>query len=140
MTMPTMPEEGTGESLETTPEKEQVVVPVASVVEKPEATVEHEGGSEQGKERYNQLLSQVAPGQAGDDDAAIIMDAKHIGGMTDEASKVQKLLDLAVAKGVAHAVKVARSLKDYYALDTMHDTLANKLYEGLVEKGLIEKE
>lgn len=135
-----MPEEGTGELLEVTPEREQSVTSVSPTVETPGVAVEQEGKAEQGTERYNQLLSKVAPGQVGDDEAAIIMDAKHIGAMTDETSKVQKLLDLATTKGVAHAVKVARSLKDYFALDTMHDTLANKLYEGLLAKGLIEKD
>lgn len=60
--------------------------------------------------------------------------------LTDEEAKVQKLLDLAAAKGVPHAVRVARSLSDYYALDRMHDELADKLYTGLIERGLIKKE
>ena len=68
------------------------------------------------------------------------MDAKSIGETVDEESKIQKLLDLASTKGVVHAVKVARSLRDDYALDQMHDALANKLYEGLVARGLITKE
>jgi len=69
-----------------------------------------------------------------------VLDAKHIGALSDEESKVQKLLDLASTKGVVHAVKVARSLKDYYALDRMHDELSGKLYQGLLDKGMIEKE
>jgi hypothetical protein len=60
--------------------------------------------------------------------------------MSDEESAVQKLLDLAGAKGVAHAVNVARKLNDYYALDRMHDELADRLYDGLLARGLIEKE
>jgi hypothetical protein len=75
-----------------------------------------------------------------DHEDTVVLDAKHISALTDEASKVQKLLDLAQTKGVVHAVKVARSLKDYYALDMMHDELSDKLYQGLLEKGLIEKE
>lgn len=120
-------------------------VPVTSPERAPDAEklVTHEVGREKTEERYQEILSQVTPKgnvTSGDDDAVIALDAKHIGALTDEESKIQKLLDLASAKGVAHAVKVARSLKDYYALDRMHDELADKLYQGLLEKGLIEKE
>jgi len=95
--------------------------------------------------KYQELLSRVTPTKKAtptDDDHedTVVLDAKHIGALTDEASKVQKLLDLAQTKGVVHAVKVARSLKDYYTLDMMHDQLSDKLYQGLLEKGLIEKE
>jgi len=41
---------------------------------------------------------------------------------------------------VAHAVRVAKRMNDLYVLDTMHDELADKLYDGLVSKGLIVKE
>lgn len=102
-----------------------------------------EGGNEQLEGKYNEILSRVTPqaqtaSQTSDEDAKL--DAKSIGETIDEESKVQKLLDLASAKGVVHAVKVARSLQDYYALDRMHDELVDKLYEGLLAKGLIEKD
>lgn len=94
--------------------------------------------------KYNELLSQVVPTSATpvapDTDETVVNDTKSIGALTDEESKVQKLLDLAGTKGVVHAVKVARSLKDYYALDRMHDELAGKLYQGLLERGMITKE
>lgn len=128
-----LPKESVEQVPATSPEKvldtEKLVVP--------------ETGREKTEERYQEILSQVIPKgnvTSGDDDAVIVLDAKHIGALTDEESKVQKLLDLASAKGVAHAVKVARSLRDYYALDRMHDELADKLYQGLLDKGLIEKE
>ncbi len=128
-----LPKESVEQVPATSPEKvldtEKLVVP--------------ETGREKTEERYQEILSQVTPKgnvTSGDDDAVIVLDAKHIGALTDEESKVQKLLDLASAKGVAHAVKVARSLRDYYALDRMHDELADKLYQGLLDKGLIEKE
>jgi len=69
-----------------------------------------------------------------------VLDAKSIGETIDEESKIQKLVDLASTKGVVYAVKVARSLGDYYALDRMHDELVDKFYEGLLEKGLIQKD
>ncbi len=116
------------------------VTPVAM-----EAPFAPETAPEKAPEAYRELLSKVTPTKQAtpaDDDHedTVILDAKHIGAMTDEESKVQKLLDLAGTKGVIHAVKVARSLKDYYALDRMHDELAGKFYEGLLEKGLIEKQ
>lgn len=113
---------------------------VASEVPKvPETTRERVEG------KYHELLARVTPTQAtpvnnDDDEHGALLDAKHIGALTDEASKVQKLLDLAQMKGVVHAVKVARSLRDYYALDTLHDELSGKLYQGMLEKGLIKKE
>ncbi|MDP3957588.1 MAG: hypothetical protein Q8Q10_03755 [bacterium] len=101
-----------------------------------------EGGKEQVEGKYNEILSKVTPASpvavSSDEDA--VLDAKSIGATTDEESKIQKLLDLASTKGVVHAVKVARSLKDYYALDRMHDELIDKLYDGLLARGLIQKD
>lgn len=143
--MPTLPEENMTGTPELQPEKKEVTVednPVARAVEK---LTEHETAREKTEERYSEILSKVAPttsGSKSDDDANgdVVLDAKHIGALSDEESKVQKLLDLASTKGVVHAVKVARSLKDYYALDRMHDELSGKLYQGLLDKGMIEKE
>lgn len=107
-----------------------------------EKEIAPEGGQERLEGKYNEILSKVTPvgstPASTDEDAAL--DAKSIGGTVDEESKIQKLLDLAGTKGVAHAVKVARSLKDYYVLDRMHDELVDKLYEGLLAKGLISKD
>ena len=128
-----MMKEGEGLS---TPLKES---PMGSA--QPEQVVTPETAQEKESVQFDELLKKTSQGQAVvSDDAAITLDAKHIGAMTDEESKVQKLLDLASTKGVTHAVQVARSLKDYYALDRMHDELNGKLYEGLVARGLIEKE
>lgn len=95
--------------------------------------------------KYQELLSRVTPTKTAavnDDDTVedVLLDAKHIGALTDEESRIEKLLVLAGTKGVVHAVKVARSLKDYYALDRMHDELAGRLYQGLLDKGMITKE
>lgn len=103
----------------------------------------HENSTEQAGEKYDVLLSKVAavtPQTVASDDALVVLDARSISETIDEESKVQKLLDLASVKGVAHAVNVARKLNDFYALDRMHDELAGKFYAGLVERGLIEKE
>lgn len=143
MSLPTLPEERMMEVPESQEKKE-----AAEVVSAPgnavEAVVRHETAREKVSERYHEILSKVSPvqGTQSDDDANgdVVLDAKHIGALTDEESKVEKLLALASTKGVVHAVKVARSLKDYYALDRMHDELAGKLYQGLLEKGLIQKD
>lgn len=102
-----------------------------------------ESKTEQVEGKYHEILSRVTPQATtvgGQTDGDALLDAKSIGATVDEESKVQKLLDLASTKGVVHAVKVARSLKDYYALDRMHDELIDKLYEGLLAKGLISKD
>lgn len=94
--------------------------------------------AEKTEEKYNELLSKVSGNQTQTStDDAIQLDAKSIGETVDEESKVEKLLQLAETKGVVHAVEVARSLKDYYALDKMHDDLVDKLYNSLLEKGMI---
>ncbi len=44
--------------------------------------------------------------------------------------KLQRLLDIAEEKGVAFAIGVAKSLRDPYILDALHDILArDKLYK-----------
>ena len=101
----------------------------------------HETGHERAEAKYKKILSKVvAPksASASDDDAAA--DVRSLSDMDDEEGKVKKLIDLAQTKSVEHAVRVARSLGDYYVLDRMHDELAGRFYDGLVEKGLIEKE
>lgn len=107
-----------------------------------EKEAHREASQEQTEGKYEEILSKVSSQGAAathtDEDAAL--DAKSIGMTVDEESKIQKLLDLASSKGVAHAVKVARTLDDYYALDQMHDALADKLYDGLLERGLIQKD
>lgn len=139
---------------------EEKILGMESEGKAPEASLEKQDGAEAGASssrqretaiesrreqaagKYDEILSQVvsqsATGTHSDD--AVASDAAGIDAIADEESKIQQLLDLAGAKGVAHAVKVARSLDDYYALDRMHDDLADKLYAGLLARGLITKE
>jgi hypothetical protein len=126
-----------------TPSGDITITPEGGVM--PEVPKVPETTRERVEGKYHELLARVTPTRSApvntdDDEHAAVLDAKHIGALTDEASKVQKLLDLAQTKGVIHAVKVARSLRDYYALDTLHDELSGKLYQGMLEKGLIAKE
>lgn len=106
----------------------------------PETAPEKQGERIEGK--YLEILQKTSPGAPATvvKDDEVKNDAKTIGALTDEETKVKRLLDLAQEKGVAQAVKVAYALKDYYVLDRMHDELADKLYDGLVAKGLITKE
>lgn len=72
---------------------------------------------------------------AKDDD--VKFDADAIRHMEDAAGRVQKLLDLARAKGVAHAVSVAEHI-DAYTLDITHDRIADELSEELRNQGLLD--
>lgn len=142
--MPTVLEENVGDLSETKAAPEQAPETGAGMPAV-EVVTSGEIAPEQTPEKYQEILSRVTPTKtvsATDDDHAdtVVLDAKHIGAMTDEEDKVRKLLDLAATKSVVHAVKVARSLRDYYALDRMHDELAGKLYQGLLERGMITKE
>lgn len=143
-----MPEEKVLETenskkIETPSEKQDAV---AVVLQEALATPEKEAAAEKKSERvegkYNEILSKVLPPGAATkhSDEDVASDAQSISAITDEESKIQKLLDLAGTKGVVYAVKVARKLDDYYALDMMRDALADKLYEGLLSRGLIQKD
>jgi hypothetical protein len=55
-------------------------------------------------------------------------------------AKINNLVNIAMQKGVAHAVKVAKHLDDNYMLDSFHDKLmTDELHEALLQKGLIKK-
>lgn len=99
-----------------------------------------EGKSERVGEQYSKILSQVQPGSGSTTDDEVEKDANVVGALEEAEKKVHTLVELAQVKGVAHAVRVAKRMNDLYVLDTMHDELADKLYEGLVSKGLITKE
>jgi hypothetical protein len=111
----------------------------------PESGVEHavESSKERAGEKISEILTKVqgavpAPGTPSDD-AAVAVDAKSVYDETDAESRVTKLVSLAQTKGVAHAVKVAAHLNDFYVLDRMHDELADKFYEALKSGGMISE-
>lgn len=100
-----------------------------------------EQGSESAAEKYAAILTQSAGNTAtAVDDGVVASDADQVAKAADAASRVNQLVELAQVKGVAHAVAVARRMNDFYVLDTMHDELADKLYEALKAKGLIAGE
>jgi hypothetical protein len=105
----------------------------------PSVDVTAEQAAEQVGEKYSAILTQAVTATSAvpqDIDA----DVENVGQEMDSVSRVTQLVELAQVKGVAHAVAVARKLNDFYVLDTMHDELADKLYDALKAKGLIEGE
>lgn len=90
---------------------------------------------------YNHILTKAqSQGDDGSDDHAhtIVQDAKRGASHVDVASQVTHLMDLAQAKGVTHAVRVAQRMSDYYVLDKMHDQmLSDQFHAALSEKDLI---
>jgi len=89
---------------------------------------------------YQNILSKVQSQSDDNDDDALMQDASNLHQQTDRESQITHLIDLAVTKGVGHAVKVAQKAEDYYVLDQLHDRLlADELHEALTSHGLIEK-
>ncbi len=126
------------ESLSTEGEGREESVPAIPVT--PEKETGNEGVAERASEQYSKILSQVQPGSANTSDDEVEGDANTVGALEEAEKKAHALVELAQVKGVAHAVRVAKHMNDLYVLDTMHDELADKLYDGLVSKGLIVKE
>ena len=97
-----------------------------------------EQAAEKVNEKYAAILSQSNPSHQADPVIPDIhTDAEKLGQVIDTTSQVNQLVELAQIKGVAHAVAVARKLNDLYVLDTMHDEMADRLYDAFKAKGLI---
>lgn len=105
----------------------------------PEKTFERKEGKAETEEAYNKILSKTAVQiPAVNEDVA--SDAKTIAGREmDAESRISKLVGLAEAKGVIHAVGVAKHMEDNYILDEFHDRLADELHDALIKKGLIKE-
>ncbi len=88
---------------------------------------------EQKNERVGELLQKIDTHTAAlqtTSQSQITDDAAHLATI-DEEERITKLLSLADTKGVVHAVSVARKLEDFYALDTLRDTLIERFHEKL---------
>jgi hypothetical protein len=105
----------------------------------PEKDMERKEGKAETEEAYNKILSKTAaPMPAVDEDIA--NDAKEIVSREmDAESRINNLVGLAEAKGVVHAVSVAKHMQDNYILDEFHDRLADELHDALIKKGLIKE-
>ena len=90
---------------------------------------------------YNKILSKVKTPAAKDtNEEEVKIDAEKAIEKQDAESQIQHLVDIALEKGVIHAVNVAKHLEDNYVLDMFHDKLlSDELHEALMKKGLIEE-
>ncbi|NCU41925.1 MAG: hypothetical protein EOM19_04365 [Candidatus Moranbacteria bacterium] len=73
------------------------------------------------------------------DPSSVQKDAEEISEISEEG-KVTKLVSLAKEKGLDYAFEVALKYEDLYIIDKLHDTLSGKLYDELVQEGLITVE
>lgn len=106
----------------------------------PEVFVERKEGAAEKEAAYSNILSKVKTQVPPSDAASVAGDAEKANAETDSEAKINHLVNLALQKGVAHAVKVARHLEDNYTLDEFHDRmLADELHDALLKKGLIEE-
>jgi hypothetical protein len=112
------------------------IAPVA-----PETNIERKEGAAEKEAAYSRILAKVQPADDKKTDEDLVAgDASHANQAIDAESKISKLVDLAMQKGVTHAVKVARHLDDNYTLDEFHDRLmAEELHDALLKKGLLKE-
>ena len=90
---------------------------------------------------YQNILSKVKTQRDDNSDGAVMQDASSLHQQIDRESQITHLIDLAMTKGVGHAVNVAMKAEDYYVLDQLHDRLlADELHEVLISNGLIDKD
>ncbi len=88
---------------------------------------------------YQKILSKVKTQTNEDDEDDVMKDASDLHQQVDRESQITHLIDLAITKGVGHAVKVAKKAEDYYVLDQLHDRLlSDDLHDKLISQGLIE--
>lgn len=101
--------------------------------------IERKEGAMEKDDAYSKIVSKIrtqSPLIAVDE---VARDAKSAGKLMDAESRISNLVDIAMQKGVVHAVKVARHLDDNYILDGFHDKMmADELHDALIAKGLIK--
>jgi hypothetical protein len=111
--------------------------------QQPEVRIEGfvEKSRAEGDHAYGQILAQVQSSTPTDEaQADIAQDASEIHRGVDRETQLSHLIDIALTKGVEHAVATAEHLNDYYMLDQLHDTLVHdELHQKLIEKGLISE-
>jgi hypothetical protein len=124
-------------------ENKEQALPVpdtGGVIERAESEKTPEETGEQKAHQLAEILSQARPSLgASSASGSATDDARNLSLLADVESQVTRLLDLAINKGIPHAVHVAEKMKSYYLLDRMHDEMIEKFYQGLAEKGLVKK-
>ena len=85
-------------------------------------------------------LRGAAPQSVGDNgnNAVVVQTAQELKSY-EKNQQLKMLVDLAFTKGVSHAADVVRHLDSPYLMDEFHDTLIDKLYKELVERGKLEE-
>ncbi|EKE21207.1 MAG: hypothetical protein ACD_7C00310G0002 [uncultured bacterium] len=90
---------------------------------------------------YSKIVSKVSQQASDVTGSDVKNDAQAVSEKMDAESQIQHLVDLATAKGVVHAIKVAKHLDDNYVLDILHDKMiSEELHKVLVEKNFISPE
>jgi len=128
--------------------KKENIEPAMKEIKDPEFW---DGKKEKSEERsiekektYSKILSKIRTVKPSADtdnlDDTVKIDAKETVETTSAEAKVDKLVKLAMLKGVVHAVKVAKHMEDNYVLDEFHDKMmAEEFHEALVRKGIIKE-
>jgi len=106
----------------------------------PELVFERKEGVAEKDDAYSKILSKVKAQDPAADENSIRGDAESVNVEENSEAKINSLVNLAMQKGVLHAVKVARHLEDNYTLDELHDRLlADDLHDALIKKGLLKE-
>lgn len=125
--------------VEKKPEEASVEGPAKEAPVVPEKTMERQEGAVEKDDAYAKIVSKIKTTSPQVDPAHIQNDAQAVAQEIDVESRVKNLVDIAMQKGVVHAVNVARHIDDNYVLDKFHDKLmAEELHAALMEKGLIK--
>jgi len=85
-----------------------------------------------------QLTAPPAPLVSAPQSAQIQADAAKLSGI-EKDQQIKSLVDLAFAKGVAHATEVVRNLDNPYLLDEFHDVLIDEFRQKLVDEKKLEE-
>lgn len=64
-------------------------------------------------------------------------EAKRLG-CEEHHGQIQGLVDIAFQKGLDRAIEVAKKMNNPHLLDEFHDTLVDKLYNDLVQRGKLK--
>jgi hypothetical protein len=116
-------------------QKERVLEDVPSL----EIAAERKEGVAEKDSAYSKIVSKIKVQSPQTTHDEVVEDADQAGQLMDAQSRISNLVDIAMQKGVVHAVRVAKHLDDNYILDEFHDKLmADDLHDALVEKGLIK--
>jgi hypothetical protein len=115
-------------------------MPKAETGPAPDAVIESQEGTGEKEDVYTKILAIVKKQTPPADDSSVPQDAAAVRAEETSEARINNLVNLAMQKGVIHAVKVARHLEDNYTLDEMHDRLlADEFHKALVEKGLLKE-